>query len=285
MRSSLFKFFILLSLGLIALLLNACALDGASDPSDPPGWCPASAPIQVTPDTYIPSTLRVCVMVTENQDASDGMYGSSDVTVQFYTNEITNPPNTVIFPSNGEDRIECLFNGVQTTTNLGNAPDYHFHVRMNTIPISYECNYLQPQESPVRIFQFTDSQLSLSPALVRPVTNASSIEVSYIPGSDITNASTCMLRTTANENASNGSALNTVTGATEPQSGNLPSRSIYTNGPNVTGFTGPGNIVMTRTCTPVQSDNHNSLDDQSQIFDAVNVTYTSTASSEVTWVF
>lgn len=260
------------------MLLSACALDSGA--SDPP----------VTPDTTIPSTLRVSVMVAENQDASDGVYGSSDVTVQFSTNEITTPPNTVIF-THGEE-MQCLFNNQRTQPiPLGGASDYRLHVRMGSIPITYECDYLYTQNGTPessRIFNFTNAPMLLSPLLVRPITNPASIEVSYIPGNPTPLASPCMVQATANESApaSNGGTIASVTGGTEQQSGSIPNRSVYTKGLNISTFVsgGTGNVVMTRTCTPCKFDHHNSADDRNQVFDAVDVTYTTTASDEVTWV-
>lgn len=261
MRSLLCKFSILLTLGLIAVLLNACALDAPSDPV-------------VTPDITVPSTLKVTVTITEDQDASDGVYGSSDVMVQFSTTEIAES-NTVIF-THGE-RIHCSFNNPQGnnqqgTMALGNAANYSFHVAIPSIPLRYECDYLHSQNSsPVLIFNFTGSQNPLSPVLVRPVGNNSNFRVRYTPGPDITNASNCKVQVTAT--APNTSVMGDFTS----QNGN-----IYT-GPDVRGLSGQGNIAMTRICTPVTFSNDNDADDNGLTFNLVNVTYKSTASSEVTW--
>jgi len=262
MRSLACKFSIVLFLGLIAMISSACALDSASDPV-------------VTPDTTIPSTLKVTVTVTEDQDASDGKYGSSNVTLQFETDEIAES-NTVIF-THGE-RIRCFFNNPQGnnqqgTTVLGDAANYSFHVTIPAIPLTYACDYIQSQNSnPVLIFNITGSQNQLSPVLMRPVGNHGNFKVSYNPGFDITNSSTCKVQVIAN--APNAS----ITGSTIPQNGN-----IYT-GPDVSTLSGLGNILMTRTCTPITFNNDNDADDNGSTFDAVNVTYTSTASYEVSWV-
>jgi len=97
-----------------------------------------------------------------------------------------------------------------------------------------------------------------------------------------------MVQATANESApaSNGGTIASVTGGTEQQSGSIPNRSVYTKGLNISTFVsgGTGSVVMSRTCTPCKFDHHNSADDMSQKFDAVDVTYTTTASDEVTWV-
>lgn len=256
MRASLFKYSILLSLGLIAMLLSACALDSAS--ADP----------VVTPDITVPSTLKVLVTVTEDQDASDGVYGSSDIKLTFETNEISET-NTVIF-THGES-IRCILNGRVGTMTLGNATDYSFHVDISANPTSYSCDYFYPGGSE-NIFSFTGPQNPLSPALVSPVGNIPNFKVRYIPGQTIPLSSTCTVQVTAN--APNASVM----GNSTSENGN-----IYT-GPDVRGLSGSGNILMTRSCLPYNFDHHNAADDIGPHFDAVNVTYVSKASSEVTWI-
>src|SRR5207247_4575932 len=78
MRSTRFRYSIVLLLWLVPIVLNACA----SGSSDPP----------VTPDTTIPSTLQVTASIAEDQDASDGAHGKSVITLGFSTNE-TIPPS------------------------------------------------------------------------------------------------------------------------------------------------------------------------------------------------
>jgi hypothetical protein len=100
MRSTRFRYSILIFVGLTALALNACAPLAGADP--------------VVPDTYVPPTLQVIVTINEEQEASDGKYGSSTVTLQFITNEIAGN-NFVTFDSNGQEYVKC--NGIYL--NLG----------------------------------------------------------------------------------------------------------------------------------------------------------------------
>jgi len=216
----------------------------------------------------------VIVTVVEDQDASGGKYGSSDVTLQFSTNEITEP-NTAIF-THGE-KIYCYFNNQQRTFALGSAATYSFHVAISFYPPTYKCDYHYflkgKSEPPATIFSFHAAQKPLSPVLLRPVDNNNpNFKVSYNPGNPNPNVNKCTVQVTAN--TPNGNVM----GDKVPQGGN-----IYT-GPDISALNGLGNIVMTRTCTPISFNHHNSANDHSSIFDAVTVTYTSTASYEVTWV-
>jgi hypothetical protein len=127
------------------------------------------------------------------------------------------------------------------------------------------------------IFIFNSPQKPLAPIMQRPVGNNSNFKVSYNPGNPSPNTKTCTVQATAN--APNG----TVTGDTVSQGEN-----IYT-GPDVSSLSGLGNIVMTRACIPINIVNHINpgaecgcpLDTR---FASVNVTFTSTASYEVSWV-
>jgi hypothetical protein len=263
MRSSFFKYSILLLLGL-ALILSTCAHgNGNIDP---------------TPDTTIPSTLQVTVTIIENQDASDGKYGSSDVTLQFSTNEITDP-NTVTF-THGE-KIYCYF--YFHTINqpriyvLSSAPSYSFHVAIPSNPFTYRCDYQYPLNGHLKsgnIFIFNGAQMPLSPVLQRPVGSNPNFTVSYHSGDPSPIVNQCTVQVDAY--APNGMVM----GNNVPQDGNT-----YLGGVSVGGLNGGlGYILMKRTCTPVYFNHHNSANDNSLIFDVVNVTYTSTASSEVSWV-
>lgn len=260
MRSTRNRYFMLLFLLFAPIVLNACSSGG----SDPP----------VTPDTTIPSTLHVTVTIAEDQDASDGAHGMSVITLGFTTNE-TIPPSQVIF-INGES-VNC--NG--STITLGNFTNYWSRV---AIPYGflYTCVYHyflhNDPHSPqiATIFSFHAAQYPLSPVLQRPVGN-SNFKVHYNPGSPNPNVNTCTVQVTAN--APNQSA----SGDTVPQSG-----STYT-GSDASGLNGMGNIVMIRSCIPFTINPHNAPECQCNgspkafDFDAVNVTYTSTASYEVSW--
>lgn len=248
MRSTRLRYSILLFLGLVPIILHACS-SGASDP---------------TPDTTIPSTLQVTVTIAEDQDASDGANGKSTITLVFNTNEVI-PPDIVNF-INGES-VDC--NGQKI--NLTGAPSYPVRIDIPNNPPGYECVYHYPlHASPAPIFMVHAAQKPLSPKLLRPV-GSNPIRVSYTPDYSITKSSNCTIQVGAY--AANGSA----TGNPAPQNGN-----IYT-GPSVGGLSGRGYLVMTRTCNPVKYENNNKNDDSSSKFDALDVTYMSTATVEVTW--
>jgi hypothetical protein len=202
------------------------------------------------------------------------MYGSSEVTLQFSTNEITEA-NTVIF-THGET-LYCYFNNHQRSFALGSATSYSFHVAIPSLPFTYKCNYHYFQNGHPEagnIFIFNSPHSPLLPVLHRPVGNNSNFMVKYQPGNPSPVVNTCTVQVTAN--APNGN----VNGDTVSQDGNT-----YT-GPDVSSLNGLGNIVMTRTCTPIHIVNNS---DECGCppgtkFAAVNVTYTSTASYEVSWV-
>jgi len=258
MRSTRLRYLILLWLGLLPILFNACA--SASGSSDPP----------VTPDTTIPATLQVTASIAEDQEASDGAHGMSIITLGFSTNE-TIPPSQVIF-INGES-VSCKNDNQNNTITLGNFTSYWFRVAIpyNSSYICYYHYFLNGQKKSATIFTVHAAQHPLSPVLKRPANG--NIQVHYIPGPEITNSSNCTVQVTAN--APNQSA----SGDTVPQKGD-----IYT-GPDAGGLNGLGDIVMTRSCTPVNI--HNNTDEcacpPGTAFAAVNVTYTSTASYEVSW--
>ena len=66
----------------------------------------------------------------------------------------------------------------------------------------------------------------------------------------------------------------------------MPQKGDIYTGPDAGGLSGLGDIVMTRSCTPVNI--HNNTNEcacpPGTAFAAVNVTYSSTASYEVSWV-
>lgn len=258
MRSTRNRYSTLLLLLLAPIVLNACSSGG----SDPP----------VTPDTTTPSTLHVTVTIAEDQDASDGAHGMSVITLGFTTNE-TIPPSQVIFV-NGES-VSCKNNNHTNSMALGNFASYWFRV---AIPYNslYTCSYhyfLHNSPQIATIFSFHAAQYPLSPVLLRPVNG--NFQVRYTPGPTITHSSNCTVQVTAT--APNQSA----SGDTVPQKGD-----IYT-GSDASGLNGMGNIVMIRSCIPFTINPHNAPECQCNgsisAFDAVNVTYTSTASYEVSW--
>lgn len=247
MRSSLFKYFILLLLGL-AFTLKACA------PGDP----------AVTPDVTAPSTLKVVVTITEDQDASDTKNGASMITLQFSTNEIRegNPQGYYTVFTHGES-IDC--NG--HTMTLGNAPN-NYWFRIINIPSTYYCNYSSPYnktKQPVNIFTVPGTQKPLSPKLVRAVIDSSNAIVTYTPEP---NTPRCTVEASAN--ASNGN----VTGDAVTENGTY-------SGLNVSSLSGRGYLIITQTCT-WGYDQGNTGDNGSQ-FASLSGTYMTSAGLYVTW--
>ncbi len=251
MRSTLFKYSILLYLGL-AFILNACA---PGDPGDPP----------VTPDTTNPSTLKVTVTINEDQNASDG---KSVVTLSFRTNEIQED-NSVIF-THGE-RVNC--NGHPMA--LGNAVNYS--VRMNIPPV-YACDYHLNNNKPALIFS-VPKRSHLSPALHVPVGNSPFI-VTYNPDSV---ERRCALQGVASDAANNisGSSVasdgRTYTGVDVSSlngAGNLMMIRTCMCPPS------NKNLDSGYHC-PLS---HGNTGDNKTVFDSINITYKSTATLYVTWV-
>ena len=158
---------------------------------------------------------------------------------------------------------------------LTNLTSYAFHIAIPNNPFTYKCDYhysLNSTPERSNIFMFNSPQKPLLPVLQRPVDN-SNFKVSYNPGNPSPNVKSCMVQ--VNAIAPNG----TVNGNNTSQNG-----TTYSGGVGVGGLMGLGNIMMTRVCTPVYFNHNNSANDHSSIFDLVNVTFTSTASYEVSWV-
>lgn len=258
MRSTRFLFSILFFLGLAAFALHACA----------PGVDP------VVPDTYVPPTLQVMVTINEVQDASNGKYGSSTVNLQFMTNEII-PSEFVTFGN--QEYVVC--NGINL--NLGSfgssVTTFSVHMIIPNNPQGYICIYHYPVKGGAKyITIFTQPVLSqLMPKLQRPVPSSSDISVSYNYDK---NQPDCQVQVTAI--APNGSATGNSVAEDEGIYPGLNGGSL-----NVGSLSGLGNIVMTRTCT---QNNVTNTDECScppgTTFPLVKVTYTSTASYEVSWV-
>ncbi len=223
MRSTRFLFSILFFLGLAAFALHACA----------PGVDP------VVPDTYVPPTLQVMVIINEVQDASNGKYGSSTVNLQFMTNEIT-PSEFVTFGN--QEYVVC--NGINL--NLGSfgstVTTFSVHMIIPNNPPDYTCIYhylLKSKAESTTIFSVPVLN-QLNPKLQRPVSSSSDISVSY---NFDKKQPDCQVQVTAT--APNGSATGNSVTENEgfypgPNGGSL----------NVGSLSGQGNLVMTRTCVP-----------------------------------
>jgi hypothetical protein len=259
--------------GLAALMLHACA-PGIASGTDP-----------VVPDTYTPPTLQVTVNINEVQDASNGINGTSEVNLQFMTNEIK-PSQFVTF--NNQEYIIC--NGIKLyLANFGSSvTTFSVHMNIPSDPPGYTCAYYYSlNEPPTTIFS-THVLNQLNPLLYRPVSNSSDISVSYNYDN---NQSDCHIQATANTPNGNATGPTVVDGSTTAN-GNGVYPGPNDSSLNVGSLSGEGNLVMTRTCVPPneQFDHQNKADDGCQCtdsslqFDKLNVTYKSTASAEVYWV-
>src|SRR5437588_12929516 len=103
MQTSISRIFPLLLLGLAALFLVTYVATRAADP-----------PMQVTPDTTDPSTLKVAVTIDDDQNATDGKVG---ITMQFATDEISTPTNFIqLIPG---ESVSC-----NDTPLAFNSPNY-----------------------------------------------------------------------------------------------------------------------------------------------------------------
>jgi hypothetical protein len=231
----------------------------------------------------------VIVTINEDQDASDGTGGSSTVTLQFLTNEIQGPDNFVTF---GAENVVC--NGVKLLlNNYGTSvTTFSIHLKIpSTTSPGYTCTYDYPLNGETKsALIFTQPVLSqLMPILLKPIPSSSNISISYNPDNNPPN---CQVQATAN--APGG----TATGPSEVEENN---KFIYPDPKfgtlNVGSLSGLGNISMTRTCVPPSNNfnNQNKNDDAgtgcqcngssaAAGFDKLSLTYTSTATYEVSWV-
>ncbi len=248
MRSTLFRYSILLFLGL-AFILNACA---PGDPGDPP----------VTPDTTVPPTLKVTVKINEDQDASDG---KSVVTLSFSSNEIKED-NSVIF-THGES-VNC--NGI--TIDLGSAASYS--VRM-IIPPEYTCDYHLNNKKPALIFS-VPKRSHLSPVLHLSVGNNPFI-VTYNPDSV---ERRCPLQGVASD------AANNISGPSVPSDGKTYTGVDVSSlsGLGILVMTRTCVPPQYNYDNHNKADDGCQCNGSPLTFDKLTLTYISTASDEVTWV-
>src|SRR5262249_55451978 len=182
----------------------------------------------------------------------------------------------------GPESVVC--NGVKLILNNygSNVTSYSIHMTIPNPP-GYTCTYYYPVKGETgSALIFTQPVLSqLKPLLHKPIPNNANISISYNPDKNPPN---CQVQVTAN--SPNGNA----TGNSVAEDGNIyPGPKGGTL--NVGSLSGLGNIVMTRTCMPSNSnyDHQNANDDGCQCnsavlgFDKLSLTYISTASYEVSW--
>src|SRR5713101_6668160 len=88
MRSSISRFSFLFLLVLVGLIASSCVAVPSPVSATTASQDPPAAGIQVSPDTTDPPTLDATVTISDGQNDSDGL---TAITVQFSTNEISNP--------------------------------------------------------------------------------------------------------------------------------------------------------------------------------------------------
>jgi len=245
MRLLIFRLSILLLLVLVDLIASSCVVvPSPGNPTDPLQGAPATG-IQVLPNATDPTTLNVIVTINEEQNDSDG---SSVITVQFSTSEIRNQ-NYVKFV-NGE-KVKC--NGVR----LGFG-DTAYSARVRAVDNSYTCTYQWAKGASAIIS--VPARTQLSPTLV-PDASGHKFIVRYRPDQ----SHRCPIQVVASDNSQ------AFSGPSVMEEGN----GVYT-GPDRSALTGQGTLVMTRVC-------RFKLTGSSTVFNTVEATYTSTATSEVVW--
>ncbi|HZT98593.1 MAG TPA: hypothetical protein VFA10_02975 [Ktedonobacteraceae bacterium] len=211
----------------------------------------SSSRIKITPKSTEPQTLAVTVQINEDQNASDG---KSDITVQFSTTEIADP-NYVNFV--GGERISC--NG--TSIPLGASASYTLRVPASS---GYVCSYQWHGQ----FYQLANvhARTRLLPVL-QPVSKVSQYVVTYNPDQSTLR---CLMRVIASD------GLRTV-GSSDATPVPEDGSGTYI-GPNVSSLNGQGTLLMTRICHFSPSDVGNTQ------FNSVDITYTSIATVNVTWV-
>ena len=179
MRTTFCRYYLLLLLGLVALVLSSCASVLAADP-----------PPQVTPDTTNPSTLKVTITIDDDQNATDGKVG---FTMQFATNEISDA-NFIQF-THGEsifcNDISLTFNSPNYTARVTrpdsnsyficyykwNGRRYQFvHLKVRSL---LKAPLLYIPQNPFDIHYTPDATLPLCPMNVTLSDNSTTINTSF----------------------------------------------------------------------------------------------------------
>lgn len=230
---------------LSCLLLSACAF--SADSAFP---LPSTPSMAVTPIDTSAGTLDAVVQINENQDATDGM---SDIVVQFGT-RLIQEGNYVIFGH--QEKVTC--NSGASVQALNDSPSYSFKVKRG----SYTCAYAGSAQGVGRLASVlmfaVQARSILAPQQLQ--TGESTYKVSYTRDSgDLA----CQITGEATDGVGNdiiGSTSTSMLG-------------IYAGTPTA-NLSGDGQITLIRTCHwPHVHD----------AFDNIDLTYTSTASVNVTW--
>jgi hypothetical protein len=252
MQTSFFRYYSLLLLGFVALVLSSCA-----------GLAAANSPqvgTKVTPDTTDPSTLILTLAIDDDENATDGKVG---ITMVISTDEITQQ-NYIQLTS----REKVLCNGVQLIFN-----DPVYTARVFAINNSFICEYVRNGETyAIGI----PERKHLSPSLEHNsnLQNPQFI-IDYTPDANTPDTrSSC--KVTAQFSDSSQTISNSVNDLTK-----------HSFTVTINSLSGVGSLIVMRTCiynfkgTVTQSD---TVEKNAAIpFGAVNITYTSTSRLYETW--
>lgn len=219
-----------------------------------------------------PATLSVMMTIDEDQTASDGR---SKVTLLFSSVDVGS--NNCVDFSHGET-ITCNNDGTGPLQFDTNKSAYVTRVGPAG---DYTCMYQQNSRSaPVLITTMPERTPMPRGTLLRPQFlpgNQSGLTVTYDPNSDP------RLRNCPVEIDANGSQL--IGTQTIPSASNLPDNGQYTI-PSISGLSGQGTIVITRTCTSSTQNPNTCVCPPRPTptqFAFVKVTYKSTATLDMSW--
>jgi hypothetical protein len=247
MRTTFSRYFLLLLLGLVALVLSSCASVFAADP-----------PPQVTPDTTDPSTLKVAITIDDEQNATDRKVG---FTMQFATDEINNT-NFIQF-TNGET-LTC-----NDTTLTFNSPNYTARVTRPASNGYFNCYYYYKRNG--KSYQFVHlnvRSLLNTPLLYIP---QNPFDIYYTPD---TTLPLCPMKVTLSD-----SSTTISNDFTESRSG------VFRT--SITTLSGVGSLILKRICQAhpkgIQTAS-DTVDPHAAIpLDRVDIMYTSTYGLYETW--
>jgi hypothetical protein len=243
----------------------------------PPSHPPCPGPVVSPPDASAsspgasPATLSVTMTINEDQTASDG---KSKVTLLFSSIDVGS--NNCVEFSHGET-VTCNNDGSGPLQFDTNKSAYVTRVGPTG---DYTCMYQQNSRSaPVLITTMPGRTPIPRGILLRPQflpSNQSRLTVTYDPNSD-PRLGKCLVEIDANGSQIIGSQ--TISSAP-----NLPDNGQYTI-PDISGLSGQGTIVITRTCrSSAQHPQPTPCVCQTPTqFESVTVIYKTTATLDMSW--
>ncbi len=237
----------------------------------PPSHPPCPGPVVSPPDASAsspgasPATLSVMMTINEDQTASDG---KSKVTLLFSSIDVGS--NNCVDFSHGET-VTCNNDGTGPLQFDTNKSAYVTRVGPTG---DYTCMYQQNSRSAPVLITMPRGTL-LRPQFLP--SNQSRLTVTYDPNSD-PRLGNCPVEIDATGSQIIGSQ--TISSAS-----NLPDNGQYTI-PNISGLSGQGTIVITRTCTSSAQHPNPCVCPPRPTptqFAFVKVTYKSTATLDMSW--